>query len=176
MIEERFHNYLRFDSENQELILAALTNPQTKGDFIEKDEEFEFAKHLLIAECNQIRVPIPLVGESNSSNASSQNRGFLLTYNSRRTARIQSMNDDIQIEVNNYLSDNQIDHKVLHKYPLIKSLFFKYNTTLSSSAAVERVFSQSLIIFTPRRNRISADHFEQVLLLKLNRKLIVEKN
>lgn len=159
------------DSENKELILAAISNPEIKGDFIEKDEDFEFAKQLLIAECNKINTPIQ-TNDGGDSVTISSSRGFLLCYENRRVARSNSLDDDIQIEIKNYLSERETDCKILNKYPLIKAIFFKYNTTLSSSAAVERVFSQSLMIFTPRRNRLSAENFEQVLLLKHNRKLI----
>lgn len=171
VIDKRFDSYLKFDSQNRELILTALSNPLSKGDFIEKDEDFEFSKQLLIAECHNIKEPVQ-TNQVVDDTQNTQCQGFLVTFSSRRMARANSVDDDIQIEVKNYLSESQTDYKILHKYPLIKAIFFKYNTTLSSSAAVERVFSQSLMIFTPRRNRISSDHFEQVLLLKHNRKLI----
>lgn len=176
MIDKRFGSCLQFNSENRDFILAALSNPDIKGDFIEKDVDFELAKQLLIAECNKIHTPLQPNEENNSDGQSSQSRGFLVTYNSRRVARTNSIDDDIQMEVKNYLSETETDYKILHKYPLLKAIFFKYNTTLSSSAAVERVFSQSLMIFTPRRNRLSAGHFEKVLLLKHNRKLINDNN
>lgn len=64
------------------------------------------------------------------------------------------------------------DDKCLHDYPLIRELFIEFNTTLASSGAVERLFSQRSLIFTPRRNRISDDHFEYALLLKYNYKIL----
>lgn len=56
--------------------------------------------------------------------------------------------------------------------PIIEDLFWQYNTTLASSAAVERIFSQALIVFTSRRNKISDENFEKVLFVNQNRKLL----
>lgn len=85
-----------------------------------------------------------------------------------------TIDSQIETEVSQFLRDVRVENSILRDYRYIQPVFYKYNTTLSSSAPVERVFSQSLIIFTPRRNRISADNFEKTLFLKHNRMLIGE--
>lgn len=97
----------------------------------------------------------------------------LFTQNSQRRS---SIDNDIESEVSRFLVDDRKENSILNEYPSVREIYFKFNTTLSSSAPVERVFSQSQMIFTPRRNRISNDHFEQALLLKHNRKLLSENN
>lgn len=78
----------------------------------------------------------------------------------------------IETEVSSYLADPDRSLTVLNKYPLVKSAFIKFNTTLPSSAAVERLFSVGGQIETARRNRLSDGNFEKLLLLKANTKEI----
>jgi hypothetical protein len=46
--------------------------------------------------------------------------------------------------------------------------FVQYNTTLPSSASVERLFSLAGLVLTPNRARVSDDNFEMKVLLKFN--------
>lgn len=52
IINKRLGNYLKFSDENNDLILAAVTIPAFKANFIENDNYFEYAKRLLITELN----------------------------------------------------------------------------------------------------------------------------
>jgi hypothetical protein len=76
----------------------------------------------------------------------------------------------VETEVSSYLADPDRSLTVLNKYPLVKSAFIEFNTTLPSSAAVERLFSVGGQIETGRRNRLSDSNFEKLLLLKANMK------
>ena len=48
---------------------------------------------------------------------------------------------DTRAEVDVYLTDTSRDIASLHRYPAIKTLFLKFNTALTLSAPVERLFS-----------------------------------
>lgn len=49
-------------------------------------------------------------------------------------------------------------------------LFIKYNTSLPSSAAAERLFSTAGDILRPKRSSLTANNFEQLVMLKGNSK------
>ena len=71
-----------------------------------------------------------------------------------------------------YLASDIIDATVYNGQctaPL-KQMALKLNTVLPASAAVERLFSCGGLIMRPHRNRLTDDHFESALLLKLNSK------
>ena len=56
----------------------------------------------------------------------------------------------------------------LHLFPHIKALFCRVNTPLPSSAAVERLFSLSGIVFASKRARLTDKNMENQVLLKAN--------
>jgi hypothetical protein len=76
---------------------------------------------------------------------------------------------DATLEVDLYLSDNSREIDSLHKFPLVRKVFEKYNTPLPSSVPVERPFSLGGQILTLRRNRLSDFNFERQALLRANR-------
>ena len=51
----------------------------------------------------------------------------------------------------------------------IKDLFIKFNTPISSSAAVERLFSIGKDVLKPKRSRLTDKHFEMLLFLRKNK-------
>lgn len=52
-----------------------------------------------------------------------------------------------------FLSDTVQSMDSLHAFPLVKQLFMKYNTTLPSSAPVERLISYGGNVLTSSRGR-----------------------
>lgn len=79
-----------------------------------------------------------------------------------------SSRNKVETEVAGYLSDSDRSLSMLHKYPAVRATFVRYNTTIPSSAPVERLFSTGGQIETARRNRLSDASFERLLLLKAN--------
>ena len=70
---------------------------------------------------------------------------------------------NVQQEVDSYLNDNNRTSGTSKKYPAVKHIFLKYNTGKHFSASVERLFSAGWQILTPRRKKLSDDHFEMLL-------------
>lgn len=50
-IENRFSAYFRINLSNKELLLAAVTMPKFKTDFLEFETDYTIAKEILISEC-----------------------------------------------------------------------------------------------------------------------------
>jgi hypothetical protein len=73
-----------------------------------------------------------------------------------------------EIFISKYI-DQDKNLESLHKYPLIKSLFLRYNTGIPSSAPVERLFSVVPLILTARRNRLTDEVFETLLILEIHK-------
>ena len=77
----------------------------------------------------------------------------------------------IDSEINLFLNNPDKNFAMLHKYPSILKLFIRYNTTLPSSAPVERLFSAGSIVLTARKTRLNDFLLEHLILLKIGLKL-----
>lgn len=181
VIEKRFSNYMSFSEANRDLILAAITIPKIKGNFIADKDNLMYSKRLLVAECKKLHFELNsnnvdghIEDPSDTEESSKQKKkdDFIVSFVEQRNNRRNSVENDIESEVSRYLMDDRTEYAILNEYKNVKEVFYKYNTTISSSGPVERLFSQSSLIFTPRRNRLSAKKFEQAILLKHNRKIL----
>ena len=80
----------------------------------------------------------------------------------------------VETHVSSYLADSDHSLAMLNKYPLVKSPFIQFNTSLSLYAAVSldaRVFVQCRgQMENGRRNRLADCNFEKLVLLKANMK------
>uniref|UniRef100_A0A1Y1N9M8 HAT C-terminal dimerisation domain-containing protein n=1 Tax=Photinus pyralis TaxID=7054 RepID=A0A1Y1N9M8_PHOPY len=91
--------------------------------------------------------------------------GFLIF----NTDTIANKNYNVQeLELITYFNDNGTLLETLHKFPTIKKLFLRYNTSLCSSAAVERLFSFAGYITSPTRGSLSDNTFMQLVFMKGN--------
>ncbi|XP_076044807.1 uncharacterized protein LOC143027406 [Oratosquilla oratoria] len=71
-------------------------------------------------------------------------------------------------------------YEAWNKFPLLHreawlDLFIRYNTSLPSSAAVERLFSMGSDILRPKRSSLTADNFEKLVFVKGNMHLLKRK-
>jgi len=66
----------------------------------------------------------------------------------------------LSIELSRLLNDVDETMECLNRHPAIKGVFLKFNTPLSSSEPVERLFSYGLLIKGPKRLNLFDSHFE----------------
>jgi len=76
--------------------------------------------------------------------------------------------NNLKLQAVNYLSDGNTALLSLLAYQAVQTVFVRYNTLLTSSAAVERLFSCAGLIATSCRNRLSDKTFEKLLMLEAN--------
>ena len=69
-------------------------------------------------------------------------------------------------ELDDFLASETTSIESLLDYPTIAKAFMKANSTLPSSAAVERLFSIAGMILTPRRCKMSDVLFDRMIFLK----------
>lgn len=170
IVDNRFSSTMEFERLNRDLILAAVSHPVYKLNWISDEDNITFARLLLEEEAKyiveQITPNVPI--DENIDIAEDE---FLPTTAPvlRRTSAEQC--SSVGIELLHFFDDRDKSIDILNKYPIMAKIFRRFNTTLSASSPVERLFSQALLVFTPRRNRISDENFEKTLLLKTNYKL-----
>jgi len=69
------------------------------------------------------------------------------------------------VQLSRYLASKSSEVGSLSEYPAIAAAFRKANTTLPSSAAVERLFSAAAQVLTARRSRLSDETMDKLMLL-----------
>lgn len=164
--EKRFKSTLLFENDNRDLILAAITHPIYKLKWIQDDQNVSFARRLFEREIRFFESGGDLADvEEEKSN--SEDDEFLPRNTISSTGL--PVDNSSNVEIFSFLDDKSKDLNMLDKYNRIRQMYRRYNTTLSASSPVERLFSQCLLIFTPRRNRISHENFEKTLLCKVNK-------
>lgn len=77
---------------------------------------------------------------------------------------VNILRNKIDLELIQYLDDPRVDLSMLESYPFIRKIFLRFNTPLSTSESVERLFSFNSF---PNQD-IPDDLFEKIILLKAN--------
>jgi len=179
-LEKRF-NYL-FDlslPKSRCFILASISHPKFKLSWI-PPRYMEICKKLFLEECYymySIQKPTEAISESDSDLSDGEFYSCLQENNDDSTSfsdgpldqnNFRSTNVS-RVQALNFLNSKKKDLCMLENHPIVKQVFLKFNTTIPSSAPVERLFSGAIQVLTPRRNRLSDKTFEMLLCCKSNK-------
>ena len=74
----------------------------------------------------------------------------------------------VENEEADYFKSGATAMYTLNQFPTIKRVSLKYYAATPSSAPVERLFSFGNLILSPKRNRLSDQKLEKLLLLRYN--------
>ena len=154
-----------FDSKNA--IISAMTLPKFKLKWVEEQIKKDQYTQMLLDEmrlCDDCGDDVVAVDDSAVKDVANKKKDFYeFDSDEELTTR-----DTLELEAASYLKDAKT-LGCLHKYATIKKLFLRYNTTLPSSAPVERLFSLGNLVLTPKRNRLTDNRFEKLLLMRYNK-------
>ncbi|XP_060781928.1 uncharacterized protein LOC132889445 [Neoarius graeffei] len=152
--------------DSKDALLAAVTLPKFKVRWLRENERREAAKNLLLAECcaHASVLHAPVLGNKTpaASYSTVAEKEFFDFDEEENTSSFSC-----DTEVIEYLQSGS-EMEVLNRFPHLKKISLKLNTATPSSAPVERLFSLGGLVLTPRRNRLSDNRFERLLLMRYN--------
>jgi hypothetical protein len=169
-IRRRFHDFLNLSPEVKDAILASISYPKMKLRWVslEKLEDMKalFIEKALLEFGSQVQLEC---SEVSSNVVPLEDDQFFLFEDAAGTSSGHETHViSVQQECLDYLKDPVHDIQILRKYPTVMKMFMKYNTPLPSSGAVERLFSYSSMVLSPKRKSTSDNNFEKLTLLKVN--------
>ncbi|KAI8115891.1 hypothetical protein CVS40_11963 [Lucilia cuprina] len=160
--ERRFIDFFKLNKLAHYAILASVCHPEVKLKWFNViSQTIEMNKYevheIVISAMNAVEI---------SENIHQENFVKKFVFLEYGTDATNSTATPSENELLSYLSDADTSLRNLKKFPRIYEVFMKYNTPITSSAPVERLFSMAGLLNTPRRNSMSDEHFEQLVILK----------
>ena len=161
-VQCRFESFLSQDDSVKEAKLATVSHPMFKLKPIHREKRDE-VKNLLIAEAEKQAL-------ASEKCMDDQDNDEYFNWSDEETSDppIGPASNSKSIEVLQFLDDPSTSLNTLQWYPVVRQIFLKFNTTIPSSAPVERLFSFGSIILQGRRGRLTDKNFEKLILMKAN--------
>ncbi|KAL1250667.1 hypothetical protein QQF64_018463 [Cirrhinus molitorella] len=142
-------------------LLAAVTLPKFKLRWLRDETRKDTIKMTLAAQRRALTIELPQKEPLQSPESKDHENDFPEEDNQHDKQATMDM------EICEYLKSADMGN--LHNFPRILKIYLKANTATPSSAPAERLFSIGSLILTPKRNRLTDQHFERLLLLRYNR-------
>ncbi|XP_034568012.1 uncharacterized protein zgc:161969 isoform X2 [Notolabrus celidotus] len=149
--------------------IATATTPQFRLWWMAASERDEMCS-LLATEASQMDPCIITVANTSRNLSAIESEDDFFSYGPVKPA-IQMQQRGVMAEIQKYLEGKGKSLECLQDFPRVKQLFLKYNTTLPSTAPVQRLFSQKGNLVTSQRNFLTDDYFERIQLLRYNSKV-----
>lgn len=145
---------------------ATATTPQFRLWWMNASEREDMCS-LLATEASQIE-PSSLTEANPSRRLSTiESEDDFFSYGPVKPA-VQIQQRGVMEEIRKYVEGTGKSLECLQDFPRVKQLFLRYNTTLPSTAPVQRLFSQKGNLVTSQRNFLTDDYFERIQLLRYN--------
>ena len=162
-MRKRFQPYLQQDfTAVKYALLATVSHPSFKLKPILKEKRDQL-KQELIDTANELVSNVSEVFDC------SRNSDTYFQWSDDEEETPQTQKNLTSIEVLQYLENPNTNLESLHRYPKIGSVFLKFNTSLTSSAPVEHLFSFASMILQGCTGRLTDKNFEKFTLLKANK-------
>ena len=170
--KKRFGHMIELVNEPivHEAIIASTTHPYFKlrwltiNDKWNQEEKKCLVKKIVLRRIAEIS---SITSTANPPSASEDDDDFFSFEKCSEDASSVTSNS-LEMQLINYLNDKDKSLQSIDNYPAIKKLFHSTNTTIPSSAPVERLFSFAGMTLTPKRSSMSDKTFERLILIKSN--------
>ena len=151
----------------KDAIIAALTLLKFKVKWVDSQEKKDSYEQTLMEELYTLERDIAIEENSRSDESATQQEKKTDFYEFD-TNDDKPEEDDLESEVAEYFK-NAKSLECLDKYPKIRRLFLRYNVTIPSSTPVERLLSLGSLGLSSKRNRLTDQKFERLLLMRYNK-------
>ena len=163
-LNERF-GYLRtVNEQSRDAIIAAIVIPSMKLRWLNALNEFDQLNdfktmHNLVAQAMNTLSP-PTSNNAVGLPVQQPDDDFF-----EFDDQTKSTNDLYELEISHYLQDSRRNLKMLDGYKMIKQLFLRYNTLISSYGPSDQIFCFEIIEDEPKREVFANGLFEKYVLL-----------
>jgi hAT family C-terminal dimerisation region len=173
-LSKRFPSFLNLSADVNESIVASVCHPLFKMRWVPRDKNKDEIRNIFLNAADKMFARSSRSAQNiNSNNIAEDDDIFEFECQNQQSNEPETTTaNKIQLECLQYLDDDTSkDAKnisMLHRYPIVKELFIKFNCPLPSSAPVERLFSFAGMILNPKRRCLTDSNFEKLLLLQAN--------
>lgn len=167
-LDKRFRNF--FNLTEIDAVVAAVSHPFFKLIWVPKDHK-DAVKKVFIETVKKTASSMKKNSQDSdrTQEKASNHTKYKFDDDDDSSQDSTSSKDQVELEILQYLKDSATELDMLHRYPTVKEAFKAFNTTLPSSAPVERLFSYGGMVGRPHRRNLTDEMFEKILMAKANK-------